>query len=103
MDVLVYLLVYHHFYQCQILVKTICYDFCLNSAIPLGTRSGGNICQVIMLNDTAIRAMHGKAKKGEKVPQKSDGGGLNFVDGKYWRLSYRFGGKQKTLALGVFR
>jgi len=33
LDVLVYLLVYHHFYQCQILVKTICYDFCLNSAI----------------------------------------------------------------------
>ena len=55
-----------------------------------------------MLNDTAIRAMHGKAKKGEKVSQKSDGGGLNFVDGKYWRLSYRFGGKQKTLALGVY-
>ena len=55
-----------------------------------------------MLNDTAIRAMHGKAKKGEKVPQKSDGGGLNFVDGKYWRLSYRFGGKQKKVCLGVY-
>ena len=55
-----------------------------------------------MLNDTVIRAMHGKAKKGEKVPQKSDGGGLNFVDGKYWRLSYRFGGKQKKVCLGVY-
>jgi len=39
-------------------------------------------------------------------PQKlSDGGGLFLLVndvGKYWRYSYRFGGKQKTLALGVF-
>ena len=54
-----------------------------------------------MLNE-AIRAMHGKAKKGEKVGKETDGGGLILLNGKYWRLSYRFGGKQKTLALGVY-
>lgn len=35
----------------------------------------------------------------------SDGGGLVLhlqESGKYWRLSYRFLGKQKTLALGVY-
>jgi len=39
----------------------------------------------------------------------SDGGGLfllvqsnNPKDSKYWRLAYRFAGKQKTLALGVY-
>ncbi len=55
-----------------------------------------------MLTDTLIKSLHGKAKKGEKVPQKADGGGLNFVEGKYWRLSYRFGGKQKKVCLGVY-
>ncbi len=55
-----------------------------------------------MLTDTLIKSLHAKAKKGEKVSQKADGGGLNFVDGKYWRLSYRFGGKQKKVCLGVY-
>lgn len=36
----------------------------------------------------------------------ADGGGMCLYvhpnGGKYWRLSYRFGGKQKTLALGVY-
>jgi hypothetical protein len=35
----------------------------------------------------------------------SDGGGLHLLmkhSGRYWRLNYRFGGKQKTLALGVY-
>lgn len=55
-----------------------------------------------MLTDTLIKSLHAKAKKGEKVSQKADGGGLNFVEGKYWRLSYRFGGKQKKVCLGVY-
>ena len=54
------------------------------------------------LSDTKLRALHGRMLKGEKVGKESDGGGLNFQDGKYWRLSYRFAGKQKTLALGVY-
>ena len=36
----------------------------------------------------------------------TDGGGMCLLvhpnGGKYWRLAYRFGGKQKTLALGVY-
>ena len=54
------------------------------------------------LTDTALRELHKRAKKGEKVPMKSDGGGLNFQDGKYWRFTYYFAGKKKRLALGVY-
>lgn len=47
-----------------------------------------------------------KAKAVEKPQKLSDGGGLFLLvqakGGKYWRLAYRFGGKQKTLALGVY-
>ena len=35
----------------------------------------------------------------------SDGGGLHLLvkgGGRYWRYSYRFQGRQKTLALGVY-
>ena len=54
------------------------------------------------LTDTKIKAIYAKAQRGETVGKESDGGGLNFQSGKYWRLSYRFGGKQKTLAIGVY-
>ena len=45
--------------------------------------------------------------KGQIKPRKlSDGGGLHLLvnpDGaKYWRLAYRWHGKQRTLALGVY-
>jgi integrase len=54
------------------------------------------------LTDILIR----KAKPGPKIIKMSDGGGLQLwlePDGaKRWRLAYRFGGKQKTLALGVY-
>jgi len=55
-----------------------------------------------VLTDTAIRKT-----KPDITPRKlSDGGGLYLLikpdDGRYWRLNYRFGGKQKTLALGVY-
>lgn len=46
------------------------------------------------------------AKGGPKPYKMSDGGGLHLLvkpDGRrYWRLNYRFAGKHKTLALGVF-
>ena len=35
----------------------------------------------------------------------TDGGGMYLLiksAGKYWRMGYRFAGKQKTLALGVY-
>jgi integrase len=54
------------------------------------------------LTDVEIR----KAKPSDKLRKLSDGGGLQLwitADGaKYWRLAYRFAGKQKVLALGVY-
>ncbi|MDP1952373.1 MAG: integrase arm-type DNA-binding domain-containing protein, partial [Betaproteobacteria bacterium] len=54
------------------------------------------------LTDTEIK----KAKAKEKPYRMTDGGGMCLLvhpnGGKYWRLAYRFGGKQKTLALGVY-
>ncbi|WP_088347533.1 MULTISPECIES: integrase arm-type DNA-binding domain-containing protein [Rhodomicrobium] len=54
------------------------------------------------LTDTFLRAAKGR----EKPWKLADGGGLFILvqpDGKrYWRLSYRFAGKQKTMALGVY-
>ncbi|RUX03316.1 MAG: site-specific integrase [Mesorhizobium sp.] len=54
------------------------------------------------LSDTSIRAL-----KAQGTPKKySDGGGLYlFVPpngSRLWRLAYGFGGKQKTLALGIY-
>jgi Arm domain-containing DNA-binding protein len=54
------------------------------------------------LTDTAIR----NAKPRRKVSKLSDGGGLYLLiqprGAKLWRLAYRFGGKQKALALGIY-
>jgi integrase len=48
-----------------------------------------------------------KTAKPKEAPYKlTDGGGMYLLveknGGKYWRLAYRFNGKQKTLALGVY-
>ncbi|GAV19913.1 putative prophage CPS-53 integrase [Mariprofundus micogutta] len=43
--------------------------------------------------------------EGKRQVRLSDGGGLYLQvtnAGKYWRMNYRFGGKQKTLAIGVY-
>lgn len=54
------------------------------------------------LSDIAIK----NAKPGEKPVRKFDGGGLYLeitpAGGKLWRLKYRFGGKEKVLALGKY-
>ena len=53
------------------------------------------------LTDLAVR----KAKPADRPYKLSDGKGLCLLvsaAGKYWRFNYRFGGKRKTLALGVF-
>lgn len=46
------------------------------------------------------------ARAGVKPYRRFDGGGLylevSTSAGKYWRLKYRFGGKEKRLALGVY-
>lgn len=55
----------------------------------------------------ALTAIEVKTAQATDKPQKlSDGGGLfmlvNTNGSKYWRLAYRFAGKQKTLAIGVY-
>jgi integrase len=47
-----------------------------------------------------------KAKPQEKPYKLTDGDGMYLFihtnGGKYWRMDYRFGGKRKTLAIGVY-
>ncbi|MCH8041891.1 MAG: integrase arm-type DNA-binding domain-containing protein [Nitrospinae bacterium] len=54
------------------------------------------------LTDTTLR----NAKPAEKAKKLFDGGGLYLEvapgGGKWWRLKYRFGGKEKRLSLGVY-
>jgi integrase len=54
------------------------------------------------LKDVSVR----NAKAGPRPRKLSDGGGLHVLiqptGSKLWRLAYRFAGKQKTLALGVY-
>ena len=54
------------------------------------------------LTDTRIR----NAKPKPKPYKFSDGGGMYLLvmpDGaRYWRMDYRFAGKRRTLALGVY-
>src|SRR6516225_9119383 len=54
------------------------------------------------LTDTRVR----NAKPTAKTRKLSDGGGMYLLitpDGaRYWRLDYRFAGKRRTLALGVY-
>ena len=55
-----------------------------------------------MLTNAEIKA----AKPKEKNYKLTDSGGLYLLvitgKGKYWRLDYRFAGKRKTLALGIY-
>ena len=58
-------------------------------------------------NNQPLTAPKVKSIKPEDRSRKySDGGGLQLLvkpeGGKYWRLAYRFNGKEKTLALGVY-
>ncbi len=54
-----------------------------------------------MLNDTAIR----NAKPDARPIKLSDSGGLFLLiqphGSKLWRMAYRFGGRQKSLAIGA--
>jgi integrase len=55
-----------------------------------------------MLTDARVRS----AKPVERPVKLSDSGGLHLLiqphGSKLWRIAYRFGGKQKTLALGSY-
>ena len=54
------------------------------------------------LTDTAIRTL----KPAEKATKYFDGGGLYLEvapsGGKWWRLKYRFQGKEKRISFGVY-
>jgi len=54
------------------------------------------------LSDTGIR----KAKPTDKAQKLADGGGLylllNPSGSRWWRLKYRYGGKEKLLSLGTY-
>jgi Arm DNA-binding domain len=67
--------------------------------VGIRARGGGD---TNMLKDVAVR----NAKPTAKPRKLSDGGGLHVLiqltGSKLWRLAYRFGGKQKTLALGAY-
>ena len=55
------------------------------------------------LTDTFIK--NAKSNGTGAGVKHTDGGGMYLLvksAGKYWRMSYRFAGKQKTLALGVY-
>lgn len=58
--------------------------------------------QTNRLTATAIKA----AKPEDKTYRMADGGGLYLevakTGSKYWRMKYRFGGKEKRLAFGVY-
>lgn len=55
----------------------------------------------------ALTAIQAKNAKATDKPQKlTDGGGLYLLvqtsGAKYWRMDYRFAGKRKTLAVGIY-
>ncbi|MDH5561974.1 MAG: integrase arm-type DNA-binding domain-containing protein, partial [Deltaproteobacteria bacterium] len=55
------------------------------------------------LSDTKVKAA--KVPEGKTQIRLSDGEGLYLQvtpQSKYWRMHYRFGSKQKTLAIGVY-
>lgn len=64
--------------------------------------SSYKLTNTVMLTDIALR----KAKPAAKPLKLSDGLGMYLLlksDGsRYWRMDYRFDGKRKTLALGVY-
>ncbi|WP_050988028.1 tyrosine-type recombinase/integrase [Thiothrix nivea] len=54
---------------------------------------------------TNTKAKNGKTKPGGKPAILTDGGGLFLYVttlGKYWRYSYRLGGKRQTLSIGSY-
>ena len=54
------------------------------------------------LTDVSVRKAKGRAT----AYKLADGGGLYVLvrssDARYWRMDYRWGGKRRTLALGVY-
>ena len=66
------------------------------------TNTNTNKIPQVPLTDAKIRSL----KAADRPTKHADGGGLFVMmtpnGSRLWRLSYRFGGKQKTLALGSY-
>ncbi|MDX8395900.1 MAG: Arm DNA-binding domain-containing protein [Mariprofundaceae bacterium] len=57
----------------------------------------------MLLSDAKAKAA--KVPEERKQIKLSDGGGLFLLvkpTGKYWKMNYRFGDKQKTLSIGIY-
>jgi integrase len=82
-------------------ISTFCWYCCWYFQIP--SNQVPTQREEMALTDTFIRQVkHSGAAAGDK---HTDGQGLILLvkaSGKYWRLNYRYTGKQKTLALGVY-
>ena len=54
---------------------------------------------------SVVKIKSAKVPDGKKQIKLADGGGLYLLvkpGGKYWKLKYRFAGREKTLSMGVF-
>jgi len=55
---------------------------------------------------TELKVRNGNGKAAAKPVKITDGNGMQLLitpnGSKYWRFQYRFGSKQKILALGVY-
>lgn len=87
-------------------LRTMQYQHFVGSRAGIGSHPAARYQQrglQMSLTDTFVRQVKHKGNAaGEKY---SDGGGMYLhvmATNKYWRLAYRFGGKQKLLALGVY-
>jgi len=71
----------------------------LKNSVQNGSKKG---VAPMPLTDTILRAV----KQGEKAVKLFDGGGLYLevapAGGKWWRLKYRFEGKEKRISLGTY-
>ncbi|TDB03210.1 DUF4102 domain-containing protein [Halomonas marinisediminis] len=58
--------------------------------------------QINKLSATAVKT----AKPKDRTTRMADGGGLYLeirpTGSKYWRMKYRFGGKERLLAIGTY-
>jgi integrase len=81
----------------SVVIRAICWYLCWYLA-----RTNKVDTNNMPLTDAAVRG----ARAGPKPRKISDGGGLFLLiqpgGGKLWRLAYRFDGKQRTQALGVY-
>jgi hypothetical protein len=89
-----------HCLACAINTHSIPADL-LVSAISLRQIPSNHWRMPMALTDIQARS----AKPKSKPYKLSDGNGMHWLvseTGKYWRMNYRFRGKQKTLALGIY-